>query len=405
MKHKFSFLALLFFIFIACQKNEKQTTFRLNWTEVESIPASFGNISKGVSASFVGLLDEKLIVAGGCNFPDISAAEGGKKVFYKDILLFDRNNWEKIGELPEPLAYGISVTTEDAVYFIGGQNEISVRSFYKLKFNNQLKMEVLPSLPVSFDNGAGALLGNKIVIVGGNQDGKASSEMWSFDLDEGVKWEKLPSLAAEGGLVQAVAISQNNSFKKKDIKTEFSETNISDSSGRLLIFGGFSPANTIHPAKVNQKIFSFNEFFMKDWDVLETVFSENADQTSFSGGIGVALEDSLILLIGGVNKQIFEDALNRNLYLSKTDENATDSITNRLRKEASEYLRHPAAWYQFNDEVWLYNSASNVWKSLGKFPQAALAGASAVKGDNCIYLVNGEIKPGIRTPKIWKITW
>ena len=146
MKHKFSFLALLFFISIACQKNEKQTTFRLNWTEVESIPASFGNISKGVSASFVGLLDEKLIVAGGCNFPDISAAEGGKKVFYKDILLFDRNNWEKIGELPEPLAYGISVTTEDIANTYEKEKLINRRQeiLESLKNAQNLSSEELP---------------------------------------------------------------------------------------------------------------------------------------------------------------------------------------------------------------------------------------------------------------------
>ena len=80
-------------------------------------------------------------------------------------------------------------------------------------------------------------------------------------------------------------------------------------------------------------------------------------------------------------------------------------MTARFRSEAKAYLHHPAVWYKFNDEVWLFNVRSQEWKSLGKFPQAALAGASAVGNDNEIYIVNGEIKPGIRTPKIWKITW
>ncbi len=405
MKSKILLFFLVVFFSFGCRTKDKIDTALIKWTEVESIPASFGSISKGVSAAFVGLLDDKLIVAGGCNFPDVPAAEGGKKVFYKDILLFDGYNWTKIGELPEPLAYGISISTGDAIYFIGGQNMRPASSFYKLKYDDNLTLEILPSLPVSFDNGAGALLDNKIVVFGGNQDGKPSSDMWSFDVNGGENWEKLPSLAVEGGLVQPVAVSQKFLLRKKEKKTEYSNVSFSVSSQQLLIFGGFSPASGIHPAKVNQKIFSFDELVNRDWDSLETKFSENSEQTSFSGGVGVALDDSLIFLLGGVNKQIFEEALNRNLYLSKVDENQTDSITQRLRKEASGYLHHPAAWYKFNDEVWLYNSASDEWKSLGKFPQSALAGASVVKGDDCIYLVNGEIKPGIRTPKIWKITW
>ena len=106
-----------------------------------------------------------------------------------------------------------------------------------------------------------------------------------------------------------------------------------------------------------------------------------------------------------MNRQIFEDALNRNYYLSTSKDTDTDTLTNRLRTEAAEYLLHPVEWYRFNDEVWLYNVNRKEWKSIGNFPQAALAGASVASNGKEIYILNGEIKPGIRTPKIWKITF
>lgn len=38
-------------------------------------------ITKGVSAPFAGFIKNWLIVGGGCNFPTIPAAEGGKKAY------------------------------------------------------------------------------------------------------------------------------------------------------------------------------------------------------------------------------------------------------------------------------------------------------------------------------------
>ena len=40
---------------------------------------------EGVSAPFAGIIGNHLVVAGGCNFPDLPAAEGGAKKFYSHI--------------------------------------------------------------------------------------------------------------------------------------------------------------------------------------------------------------------------------------------------------------------------------------------------------------------------------
>nr|MDE5638509.1 hypothetical protein [Odoribacter sp.] len=37
---------------------------------------------QGVSAPYAGMSGDRLVVAGGCNFPGVPAAEGGEKVYY-----------------------------------------------------------------------------------------------------------------------------------------------------------------------------------------------------------------------------------------------------------------------------------------------------------------------------------
>ena len=45
------------------------------WGSLQRIPVFF----KGVSALYAGVIEGNLLIAGGCNFPDIPVADGGKK--------------------------------------------------------------------------------------------------------------------------------------------------------------------------------------------------------------------------------------------------------------------------------------------------------------------------------------
>lgn len=406
MKTKFLLLVTISFFLFGCKAKQKDEIPQLTWLEVESIPKSFGGISKGVSAAFTGILDGNLIVAGGCNFPGVPASEGGKKVYYRDILMLDGSEWKKIGELPEEVAYGVSVVTDDKLIFVGGQNVKPLKSVYVLSFENDtLRLDTLPSLPVGIDNASGTLHNNRIYVAGGNVDGNPSSDVWSFDLLNSKHWTKEMPLPVEGGLVQPVLVSQLHENSSGEKNLNGAKLKLSSSMQQLYLFGGFTPASGSRPAIVNQDVWEGYYGPKEGWVKSEKPFPSNVVHSSLSGGAGIAIQDSLILLLGGVNRQIFEDALNRNYYLSTSKDTDTDTLTNRLRTEAAEYLLHPVEWYRFNDEVWLYNVNRKEWKSIGNFPQAALAGASVASNGKEIYILNGEIKPGIRTPKIWKITF
>jgi len=43
----------------------------------------------GVSAMFAGVSSDRLVIAGGANFPDKPAADGGRKAYYNDIFVLE----------------------------------------------------------------------------------------------------------------------------------------------------------------------------------------------------------------------------------------------------------------------------------------------------------------------------
>ena len=384
MKFQRNLFFLMVTLAVCTCKPTPEKPVRIYITEVESIPGEFGNISKGVSASFAGLIDERLIVAGGCNFPDTAAAEGGKKVFYKDILLLDVRKWRKIGELPRDLAYGVSISLPDGLLMMGGRNtDFFSSAVYRLKMDKtseSLTIDSLLPLPVTADNFGGAVLNDVIYVAGGNQDGKPSAEVWSLELKNPVVWKKCPKIPSRP-LVQPV---------------------VTAAAGNIYVMGGFDVAGDSLMAEVSQAVWMYAPGTAKWTKVAD--YQTDINQYSLSGGAAVALSDDLILTLGGVNKTVFEEALNRNAYLAKFQPILSDTLTTRLKEEAGNYMFHPEEWYKFNPTIKAFDTKNNTWSSLGQFQQTALAGSTVVANDKVIYVVNGEIKPGIRTPKIWKIS-
>ena len=120
--------------------------------------------AQGVSAPFAGRVAGSVWVAGGCNFPDVPAAEGGKKKMYADVYALtpaegNGANWHKVGQLPRPLAYGVGLSVPEGLVCIGGTDGQSSRAeAYLLSADGAAGFSCtsLPSLPVALDNMAGA---------------------------------------------------------------------------------------------------------------------------------------------------------------------------------------------------------------------------------------------------------
>ena len=111
MKNKLKALLLLLLLPLMAAA---QQDIRFNDLTLSPIALLQVGGTQGVAASFAGSHDGLLLVAGGCNFPDTPAAEGGSKKFYADIyalnLTANDAKWQKVGQLPKALAYGASVS-------------------------------------------------------------------------------------------------------------------------------------------------------------------------------------------------------------------------------------------------------------------------------------------------------
>ena len=114
-----------------------------------------------------------------------------KKAYYRDIYIAPLSNdtafeWKKIGQLPQAAAYGVTISTEKGLICVGGTTAThSLSDVFLLSLQKDtLKRETLPSLPVTMDNMAGALVGHSLYIVGGNVNGIPSSAMYMLDLSD-----------------------------------------------------------------------------------------------------------------------------------------------------------------------------------------------------------------------------
>jgi hypothetical protein len=60
--------------------------------KMHGFPTENTGFLKGVSALYAGVIEGNLLIAGGCNFPDIPVADGGKKAYYRDIYIAPLSN-------------------------------------------------------------------------------------------------------------------------------------------------------------------------------------------------------------------------------------------------------------------------------------------------------------------------
>ena len=371
MKKTFSFSAICvggMLLLGACHPTASNTS-GVSVEKMEGYPSPDTCLVKGVSALYAGTLDGQLIMAGGCNFPHVPVADGGKKVFYDGIYVADLSesttlDWKLVGLLPEASAYGVTVATDEGLICVGGNTATrSLSDVYRLSLKEGVaQMDSLPSLPVTIDNMAGALLDNVLYIVGGNVNGIPASTMYSLNLanlEEGWKEE----VAVPGHpRVQPVCAAQG---------------------GKLYVWGGFSTAGEGREATLSVDGYVYTPA-TKEWKQVATPTDETGTAVSLGGGVALPLGEDAILCAGGVNKDIFLQAL-QGIHKGK------------------EYLSRPVEWYQFNRKLLKYDVKADQWTCLGDYEQGARAGAAMVSDGSSYYIINGELKPGIRTKDINRI--
>jgi len=174
----------------------------LDWVAVRDLPDPVG--LKGMIAGVTG---DRIVVAGGSNFP-VARSAGGKKTFHRaawvrPVAADDGSEWVPLGDvLPHPLAEGASVTTPHGIVSLGGDGGAGMLSeVFLLAWNSArgaLDLRPLPPLPLAVGSAAASWHEGKLYVAGGD-DGRGGTRLWAtLDLaaalrdPPGARWEPLP---------------------------------------------------------------------------------------------------------------------------------------------------------------------------------------------------------------------
>ena len=382
-------LALIFLLALtSCTETQKEQSMKMNITTLTTQGLE-GDLQKGVSASYAALIDDNLLVAGGCNFPDKLGFEGGKKVLYVEILLFNKtqNQWQTIGKLPEAAAYGVSVAIPDGYLWIGGQTAThSLAICHKVQYTKEkgLTLTDFPALPEPLDNFAGTSVGSKVFVAGGNASGKASNKVFYIDVATDKEWKQLPDFPGDARVQPVLAAIEK------------------DNDTLLYILGGFFGGDATKTPTMGEKVLAFS---LKQQQWHEVALQENPNKEIFSltGATALAIDNRYIACFGGVNASLF---INTITYLYHIGRDTT--LTDEARKQKnydymSHYMTQPIAYYKFNQECYLFDTHTKQWSVLDTQPDFARAGATLVGTPDEFYLIQGELKPGVRSPKTYKL--
>lgn len=374
------------------------STFRseasdITWSQLPDLLGPKGKPALGVSAPFTGIHNGQLIVAGGCNFPDKPVAEGGIKRYYSEIYAADLTGgtpiaWRKVGNLPKPLAYGASVTTPDGLVWIGGNNlKESSDQVFLVRWNAQkqkLDISRLPSLPVPMDNLAATYADGSLYVAGGNKAEEYAHSLFTLSLASGTdgQWLRLPDFPGPERVQPVLAAQQ------------------SVDGTRLYLAGGFQAVSGRLGAIVSTDMLSYH-IASKQWRN-EGVLPALADgsPSTVTGGCIMAWGDSLLFLTGGVNHDRFRDAFDRPSRIEQAIAIGDTALRDSLQEEAKQYLLRPVKWYRFNTALLQYNTFTRQWSHRGDYEELARAGAGIAREGNSLLIINGELKPGIRTPVV-----
>lgn len=362
----------------------------LDWGELPPLPAAPGEIKNiGLAGPFAGLHNDALIVAGGANFPTPLLA-GGKKVWWDDIFVLrktedgKRHRWVA-GEsfkLPRPLAYGVAVSTDQGVLCIGGgDSSQSYADCFMLSWDGasrKVTRKALPALPVRLAFMAGAKVGSVVYVVGGSSGRGATKSFFALDLSKqndpaAFKWQVLVPWPGEARILPAVVAQSNGD---NECLYLFSGRN---GNGLLTDAYRYDPRGVM-------------------WTRIADVGTPVQDATCVMAAPSVPCGSEKIWILGGDTGENFVklQAAEKHIATLKADPaKSAELAAAQVRRK--EMLR---AHRGFSRDILAYNTYDDTWTKAGEMPTGSHVTSQALIWDKAIIIVSGEIRPGVRSPKV-----
>jgi sialidase-1 len=340
----------------------------IRWDALPDLPDPLG-----LAGAFVGECNGAVLFAGGANFPDAPPWRGGKKVFSdRAYLLTNENRWPASPtRLPQPIAYGATISTDRGVIMIGGCNgsqcsaEVTRATW---DGSGTLKFTALPSLPHPVAFATAALVGNTIYVIGGQQtvaDAKSMADVIALDLSkEGstdFRWQAITPLPGAPRIL-AVSVAQ-----------------VVNGRPSLFVFSGRN-VQAGQPTELLSDAYRL-DVISESWQSLPPILIDGSHRCIMAGN-AVATDDGGILLLGGDAGETFAQA-----------EKLQDK-----QELARLFESHPG----FSTSVIRYDPARATYSVVGEMPHPSPVTTPCVVLRNEVILASGEARAGIRTPKVWR---
>lgn len=325
----------------------------LQWKSIPPLPDAVG-----FAGAYAGVSNDALVVAGGANFPGNTGPWGtSPKTWYDDIFVLENisGSWKKAGKLPHAMGYGVSLTTPEGIFCLGGADGTRhySQAFYVKWQNGRITTTPLPDLPVPLAYASGTLLGSKIYVAGGTStpsDTNALNRFWEFDLER-KQWNELPPISGDGRML-AVAGALD---------------------GRFFLFSGVA----LHDNATG----GVRRTYLKEclaYNPVSKTWKRIADlphPVAAAPSPAYAAGQSHLLVVGG-------------------DDGANVQRVMELKEN------HPG----FRYEIMAYHSITDSWAALGSFSEgkAALSAVTTplVNWNGLVVIPSGEVRPGIRTSRV-----
>jgi len=429
----------------------------LQWSSLPALPdLADGGKQIGVAGPFAGVHNDALIVAGGANFPQgppwhpLPDGKKSPKTYHDRIFVLVKAEKDDPGAVVETaphgeaiedgqwytwaaveqkldrrLAYGVSIATPDGLVCVGGEQKRTDQAgktvtecfadVFVLKWdakNGRIvtsdklvgpdddagQVAPLPPLPAATAYAAGALVGKTIYVASGaGADGKATRNFWALDLSkktdaETFVWRALPSWPGPAR-VTAVAAAQSDGLT--DCFYLFSGRDVGPGEVPVILTDGYR----YHPKD-------------KSWKKFADVRLKDEPPRAVMAATGIGWGANHILVFGGADGKLFLelDGLDREIKALKADaEKQTDPAErDKLLAEAKTLNDRKVTILDghngFSRDVLAYHTITDTWVNVGRQPTKNQVTTTAVQWGKAIVIPSGEIRPGVRTPQINKVT-
>ena len=386
---RYLILAWLTLFSISIYANDESTYINIEWSEFAKLPIAPGQSAQpGLAGAFIGVHNDALIIAGGANFPDGGVWDGGAKAFHDDIYILEKDqSWQptwftsKQFTLPQKIAYGLTIETDQGLVCLGGQNGSEfLNTAFLIQWNTDKKaieIKDLPALPFPVANLSGGLIGKKIYIAA-SDDKTGKKYFGSLDLSQlEAGWQSLP--VWEGSArTHAVGVVQNNGdqdcfylFKGRFKGEKQKSTMLTDS-------WVYNPKNN-------------------EWTILKDDLHNPA--FPLAAGTGIAIGANHVMFFGGDDGKTFNRL---EQYGADIGAAADSSRIETLTQERNNILQNHQG---FTKDIWSFHTITQTWSKIGTLPYQSQVTTMAVNWDNKVVIPSGEIAPCIRTANISAVSF